>query len=258
MDMNRSKTGITLEIEPDDERRWFLANVAITLFTLSAVCLCLALALWQWQRALAADQRFELMNINSVQVLDSIPINPEQYQRVKISGNVENIYFLDNRFRDHQAGREVLAEISITVRDASNKLLYDRMLVNIGWQPRNAGLTPSHAIPESLSIEGMIKIPSAGFILQDPQLDPNWPRLMQSIDLALLSQVQSNNYYPAVIHSTEAVSGWSPNTVKIENKHMMHIGYCIQWLLLAAVFVILFIKLAKSRDKYDDQQAMAV
>ncbi|MBV1916185.1 MAG: SURF1 family protein [Pseudomonadales bacterium] len=237
-------------------------NVAIILFTLSAVSLCIALSVWQWQRAQAADQRFELMSKNSLEVMDELPAYPEQYQSVKISGSVENVYFLDNRSNDHRAGREVLVEVliegSADIKDASSGARYDRALVNIGWQPRNEGLVPTYTIPEMISVQGTLKIPSAGFMLQDPQLDPNWPRLMQSIDLPLLSRVQSTLYYPAVIYSAEPVLGWPIATLAVENKYMMHMGYCIQWLLLAAVFVIFFIKVSVTRNQHDNQQTMAV
>ena len=260
--MSREKNYTAVTSNSKENQPRFVANIAITLFTLSAVSLCLALSVWQWQRAQAADQRFELMSKNSLKVVDTLPAYPEQHQRVKISGSVQNVYFLDNRSHDHRAGREVLVEVLIDAvpgaSDTSSSTRYDRALVNIGWQPRNSGLTPEYTIPEMISVEGILKIPSAGLMLQDPQLDPSWPRLMQSIDLSLLSRVQSTHYYPAVIYSAEPVSGWPVATVEIENKHMMHMGYCIQWLLLAAVFVILFIKVSMSRDKHDNQQTMAV
>ena len=247
--MSQGKQTIVLEPNAQGKPGWFLANVAITLFTLSAVCLCVTLAVWQWQRAEAADLRFVLQTDNSVTVLDTLPIDPEQYQRVKIEGVVEAVYFLDNRSNEHRAGREVLVEL----RGQSYAEPYDSVLVNLGWQNRSAGLSLEYELPEIISIEGILKIPSKGFELQDPQLDPNWPKLMQHVNFPLLSNNQSRSYYPAVIYSVESTSGWSLPTVKIENKYAMHIGYSVQWLLLAAVFVFLFIKLALSRDKNENR-----
>jgi len=160
---------------------------------------------------------------------------------------------LDNKTNNHQAGRELLVEVAIN----NEAMVYDRVLVNIGWQARSVGLSPEYTIPEAISLEGVLKIPNAGFQLQDPQLDPSWPQLMQHVDIELLSSFHSKNFYPAVVYSSTPVSNWPvSSSLQVKNKYQMHIGYSVQWMLLALVFAVLFIKTTR-REEHEGKQEMA-
>lgn len=242
--MEQPGRSISTHREPEDLSDGMrpFSKMALLLFTLSAVCLCVVLSFWQWQRAVAADQRYMSQQRYSQVVQQQLPIDPQLFQLVKIDGLVKNHYFLDNRTSDHIAGRELLLEVIIN----SSDIPYDRVLVNVGWQPRSEGLNPQFPLPKTLTIEGITQIPGTGFQLQDPLLDPSWPRLMQHVDLSLLAGKQHQRYYPALIYSVTPISGWVLSRVKIENKFQMHIGYSVQWALLGLVFIILFVRTRKT------------
>jgi len=221
----------------------FSSGVYFFLFTSFAVILCVLLSFWQWQRGAAANERYLLQQEKNQYAAVALSNQADEYKKVQISGDVVAHYLLDNRSRERNAGREVLVEVTLNIEDS----LYDRVLVNIGWQPRTSNLELAHVLPEFIAIEGVTKIPKAGFVLQDPLLDPSWPSLLQNVDLDLLGEHGGHVYYPAVIYSVTPVSDWPLSVLSIKNKYQMHLGYALQWALLGIACLLLFLKISISR-----------
>lgn len=215
--------------------------------------LCLVLAIWQWQRGVSANERNILQQEKNAFSPVALPFVPEEYQRVLVAGSVVDWYLLDNRTRHGVPGREVLVDIEIPESDVP----YDRVLINIGWQPRVEGLIPTYEIPKWIAIDGMTKFPSEGFMLQDAKLDPAWPELLQHIEISLLEDHRGLRYYPAVVYSTVKISDWPLPIVHFKNKYHMHLGYALQWALIGIACLILFIKISISRVKNENQQELA-
>ena len=231
----------------------FSSGVYFFVFTFSSIILCLLLSFWQWQRGVSANERYLLQEEKNQYSSVTLSNHPDEYQKVKIKGSIKAHYLLDNRSKERRPGREVLVDVKL---DAENSP-YDRVLVNIGWQPLAVDLELTYTLPEFIAIEGMTKIPREGFMLQDPLLDPFWPSLLQHIDLDLLSDHWGEAYYPAVIYSLTPVSGWSLSEVHFKNKYHMHLGYAMQWLLIGIACLILFIKISISRVNDENKQELA-
>ena len=231
----------------------FSSGIYFLLFTSFAVILCLLLSVWQWQRGAAANERYLLQTEKNLYAAVTLYNHPNEYQKVKIKGSIEAHYLLDNRSKERQPGREVLVDVRLVAEGLS----YDRVLVNIGWQPLTVDLELTHTLPEFISIEGMTKLPREGFMLQDPLLDPSWPSLLQHIDLDLLGDHWEKTYYPAVIYSLTPVSGWSLPEVVFKNKYHMHLGYAMQWALIGIACLLLFMKISISRVDDENKQKLA-
>jgi len=231
----------------------FSSGIYFLLFTSFAVILCLVLSVWQWQRGVSANERYLLQQEKNQYSAVNLSNHPHEYQKVEIKGSIEAHYLLDNRSKEHRPGREVLVDVKL----AAENLPYDRVLVNIGWQPLTVDLELTHTLPEFIAIDGMTKMPREGFMLQDPLLDPSWPSLLQHIDLNLLGDHWGQAYYPAVIYSLTPVSGWSLPEVHFKNKYHMHLGYAMQWALIGIACLILFMKISISRVNDENQQELA-
>ncbi|OUS05933.1 hypothetical protein A9Q81_04105 [Gammaproteobacteria bacterium 42_54_T18] len=231
----------------------FYSGIYFLLFTSFVVIVCLLLSVWQWQRGVAANERYLLQQKKNQYAAVPLSTHPHEYQKVKLKGSIEAHYLLDNRSKERRPGREILVDVKLAVENP----LYDRVLVNIGWQPLAVDLELTHILPEFIAIEGLTKIPREGFMLQDPLLDPSWPSLLQHVDLDLLSDHRGQTYYPAVIYSLTPISGWSLPEVHFKNKYHMHLGYAMQWALIGIACLLLFMKISISKVEDENQQELA-
>lgn len=224
-------------------KRHFSSGVFYCLFAVCAVSLCLSLSYWQWQRAQAADQRY--LKQQSQQSIAPAPLtdNPTDYQRVEAEGWIKNIWFLDNKILNQNVGRVVLAELH-----TQKKVL----LANLGWQPLSAGLTSAQPVPEYIKVSGILKQPSEGFSLMDVTLDPDWPVLQQQIDITALETHIGYVLYPYILHSDTKIGQWENFPITIDNKFSMHSGYAIQWMLLALVALVMFMKISLKKHPVRD------
>ena len=230
---------------------WSLFNWKISvqipflLFACFAVVICSTLANWQWQRAQLADALFQAYQLQESRPESVLSESPEDYQKVALSGQVKNYYFLDNKTHQGIGGWHILAEVQ------TNKFL---VLVNLGWQPKQKKLVLKMPLPEYLEVQGLIRKPQAGFMLQRADLDPNWPKLMQQIEIPLLNQHQKSELFSFVLHAENQIGQLIPAPIKMENKVYMHIGYAIQWLLIGLAGIICFIVVSRKEYKENERK----
>lgn len=203
-------------------------HVPYLLFVCFAVTLCLLLAFWQWQRAQTADLRYSAYQQQVSQPASALSAAPPDFQRVSVVGAIRKVFFLDNQIYQGVAGRHVLAEV-----ETQQSLL----LVNLGWQDNQSPLLQPDQLPQYIEVEGLLKKPQPGFLLQSAQQDPHWPQLMQQIQISLLNDYYGYQLSPYVLYSETVVAGLIPATITMKNKFYMHIGYTVQWLIIASVCV---------------------
>jgi len=218
-------------------------QIPFLLFACFAVIVCSSLANWQWQRAQLSDalyQKYQFQNTWPESVLSE---SPEAYQKIAISGQLKNHYFLDNKTYQGLGGWHVLAEIQ------TKEFL---ILVNLGWQPKQKELVLQMPLPELIEVKGLIRKPQAGFMLQESNLDPKWPKLMQQIEIPLLNQHLNSELFPFVLYAENQIGQLIPAPIKMENKYYMHVGYAIQWLLIGLAGIISFIVF--SRKEYTENE----
>lgn len=218
-------------------------QIPFLLFALLALIVCTNLANWQWQRAQLSDSLYQKYQFQNTWPLSVLSESPEAYQKVAISGQVKNHYFLDNKTRLGLGGWHVLAEVK------TKEFL---VLVNLGWQPKQKKLVLQSPLPEYIEVQGLIRKPQAGFMLQASNLDPNWPKLMQQIEIPLLNQHLGIELFPYVLYAENKIGQLIPAPIEMKNKYYMHLGYAIQWLLIGLAGILSFIVF--SRKEYKENE----
>lgn len=223
--------------------RKFSVQISFLAFVIFAIVLCLSLANWQWQRAQAADSLFASYQLQESQPESVLSESPEAYQKVAISGHVKKHFFLDNQILQGIAGWAVIAEVETSQFN---------VLVNLGWQARQQDLILESELPGYLEVQGLIRLPQQGFMLQSAEHDPNWPTLLQQIDIDLLNDYFGYQFFPFVLYAENQVNNLIPMPIKMENKFYMHIGYAIQWLLIGLACLIGFLYVSRSEQSENE------
>lgn len=220
----------------------FSMPLAYLFFVCSAVIVCLVLAHWQWQRAQTAQQRYAFFLEQSS--LPPVPLSLQlsEFQSVRLSGDLKRLFFLDNQIHQGIVGWQVIAQI--------NTHDYP-VLVNLGWQSKQDKPITLAELPDAMAVNGVIKKPEPGFMLAKAETDPNWPYLMQQIQLPLLNEHFQYQLFPFVVYAHDAIAQLTPAPVQIENKFAMHLGYAIQWVLIAIVCAVGFIVYSRRTARYD-------
>ena len=221
----------------------FSVRPAYLVFICFAVSLCLLLSHWQWQRAQMAQERHT--NYLKQSVRPAAPLSPQltDFQSVHLNGQIKRLLFLDNQIYQGQAGWHVLAVVDTDTYS---------VLVNLGWQSQGNTPITLADLPNNISVSGLIKTPETGFMLANAEADPNWPHLLQQVQIPLLNQHFDSQLLPFVVFADNTFSGLSPVSVPIQNKYPMHLGYAIQWLLIAAVCLFGFLLISRRSDASDE------
>jgi len=163
-----------------------------------------------------------------------------QYQKVLLKGQYldELTIYLQNQYHKDRLGYDVLTPIKIK---NDNKLL----LVDRGWLPEQIQPT-IHEIPRTSRgtlISGYLKsFNEYQFILGKNILNDTFPLLIQKINFSELEKMTHETFYPYVLRldSTQPdgfTRDWTVVTVTPER----HMGYAIQWFLMAIVLLIAYV-----------------
>lgn len=218
-------------------------HVSYLVFVCCALILCFVLSHWQWQRAQAAELRYSQYLKQKSQPATELSDSPEQYQKVSITGEIKKHFFLDNQIYQGMAGWHILAEVQTT------KTL---LLVNLGWQPKQSQLTLQDELPNYIEVQGLVKKPQPGFMLQDANEDPDWPLVLQQIQIPLLNEYFDYELFPFVLYADTQVASLIPAPISMENKYPMHLGYAIQWLMIACACFFAFIYICRHEQKENE------
>ena len=217
-------------------------------FTCFAFLLCLNLAHWQWQRGQQAHQKYQAFQTQKALPATGFTTSPRPYQHMSLSGHVIDYLFLDNRIHQGQVGWHVLAVIEIA---------HNYLLVNLGWQPKNSSLTTLAPLPQQLTLSGIVKTPTVGIVLTEPQQDPLWPKVMQQIDIDDLNQQYNYPLLPFVLYAEKSITPYIAAPLYVANKFPKHLGYAIQWLLIALAAVATFFYISRVEFKENDKKKLA-
>lgn len=228
-----------------------------------AVYLCLLplllyLGVWQLNRA---DEKRQLLKLQAQQATTdvlTITANTAEgldkllYQPVKAVGRYDgkHQYLLDNKVNKGRAGYFVLTPFRFK---NANKAV----LVNRGWLPvgQNRLQLPGIHVDElETVISGRVnRFPTVGIKLPGAETPTvSWPAIVQVIDSKVLSQQLDCALLDFQIElDKQADNGFTrewlePTTMTPEK----HIGYAVQWFLLAITLTALFAKYGISK-KHD-------
>ena len=207
----------------------------LVLLYFAGLVLLLSLGFWQFQRGLEKVDLESSMTDAGVVSLNSpgIDWNTLNYAQVTVSGvlDLSRSFLLDNRIHKGAGGYEVLSPLATVDREQV-------ILVNRGWVPKND--VPNLNGIEGVELTGQLYLPKLGFTLGPAYTESEaWPRIIQYLDLAAMSQALGQPVSPVVIVLD---SGPDQGYTRIWQPYVMdpmkHYGYAAQWWGLAIVFIV--------------------
>lgn len=221
----------------------------ITLFALVFVPLMTGLGFWQLQRAgekEALASSFELRQARppvAVQELWDIPGPEQAYLPVQLRGSFRGEYFLlDNRTHQGRFGYQVLAVMTLEGDTGT-------VLVNRGWiagDPARLTAPDVPVVTGPVAVTGHVYVaPGAPYLLQEQQLQPGWPKLIQAVEMDKLSpplqELAGTRVFPYVVRINAAAPGALTVDWQVINvSPQKHQGYAVQWFSMAAVLGVFY------------------
>lgn len=218
----------------------------MTVFTLALLPVLLSFGFWQLDR----EQQKIQLQAQYNQRASQTPVEARDVDwnstdlgwiAVKATGrfNSAQQFLLDNRIHQSRVGYEV---ISPFVTD------YGTILVNRGWVaqgPSRAELPDVEISEAEIGIVGHIYVPDGETMVlaADTPDAGNWPILIQRVDVTQMATlIGSDDTKPFVVRLTdESAAVLQTNWVAINMRPETHRGYAIQWFLMAAVLLILYV-----------------
>lgn len=223
----------------------FTPSWLMIFLTVLVVGVFIRLGLWQLQRA---DEK-ETMLLAQTKLARMAPVDwdfeqkrPLQYQKIKVRGHyLTDVFLLDNQHHEHQFGYNVLSPLLL----ADGRVL----MVDRGWVKADPlrQIFPEINSPQGEQlVQGSAYFPSINPWLLGPGLEKKENKLtiLEALDVKLLSQILQKETGAFIIRldkqgSDEFVREWA--TVSMSPQR--HLGYALQWFVMALVVVILFLVL---------------
>jgi len=205
-----------------------------------------SLGFWQLDRAdekRAIENAIEIANTGAVEITTSLEgLEEKEYYHLRINGHYlpEKQFIYDNQIVQQTSGYYVLTPFVI---EGSNKAI----LINRGfmpWRGQRDQLADLELSTNATEIKVQISIPVKRMELGESEIGTQFPILLQSLDLAEMSSQSGLNFTPVLgLLNPESSHGfirqWKPYTGSIGK----HIGYAIQWFLMALVLAGIGIRL---------------
>lgn len=231
---------------------WSRLPIAATLVTFVAVVIMFALGFWQLQRGAEKTQRLSNMQqaaeSNALGLLQANNMGEQALDMtVSLQGTVDtqHYFLVDNKIQQGQVGYEVL---SVVNTEQGN------VLVNFGWlaAPRLRSELPAVQLPTvPQNLRGMLAIPKRNSLISETAaFDSQWPKVLQQADHVIMTQHYRQPILPFVILlDEEQDSGYIRNWQAVVMPPEKHLAYAIQWFLLGAAALIIFIVAQRKKLK---------
>ncbi|MEQ1739148.1 MAG: SURF1 family protein [Methyloglobulus sp.] len=210
----------------------------------------LGLGVWQLNRA---EEKRVLISLKqqrqSTEVLilsATMPDTPEAhlYKPIQAIGHYGNDhqYLLDNQVNKGRAGYFVLTPFLLKNENKA-------VLVNRGWLPlgkSRSGLPDIPVDSREITLNGRInRFPSVGLKLAGAEIPTDsWPAIVQVVDTQVLAKQLGYPLFSFQVELDKRADGgftreWHETLAMTPEKH---IGYAVQWFLLALTLTVLFVK----------------
>jgi len=218
----------------------------------ATLALLISLGFWQLDRAdekRAIEDKIAIANSANVELVVSTELlKDKEYYHVRLQGSyVDDKQFIyDNQIVDQISGYYVLTPF--VLNGDSKTVLINRGF--IAWNGRRDKLADIDVEGEITEVKVQISKPVKRMELKASEISGEFPVLIQALDLDAMSAIASIDFVSVVgLLSPESSNGfvrrWEPYTGSIER----HIGYAIQWFLMAFVLAFIGIRLALKQRK---------
>jgi surfeit locus 1 family protein len=214
--------------------------------------LLISLGFWQLDRAdekRAIEDQIFRANSGDVELIDSAEfLKDKEYYHVRLQGSYigDRQFIYDNQIVDQISGYYVLTPFIL--KGDSKSVLINRGF--IPWNGRRDKLADIDIREKLTEVKVQISKPVKRMELKVSETTGDFPILIQALDLDEMSAIASLDLGSVVgLLSPESENGfvrqWEPYTGSIER----HIGYAIQWFLMALVLAFIGIRLALKQRK---------
>ena len=219
---------------------------------IATIAFLVSLGLWQLDRA---DQKrtIEAAIVNAKTgpvelIANGRELLDKEYYDVRLQGNYlsDKQFIYDNQIVDQVSGYYVLTPFILT--DQLGVILVNRGF--IPWNGQRERLADIAVDSVSREIKVQVSSPIKRMELKATDVSRQFPVLIQAIDFDVLEEVSKLKFVKVVglldpSSSDGYVRKWEPYTGSIEN----HIGYAIQWFLMALVLAIIGLRIGLKRRK---------
>ena len=229
--------------------RFILPSILIT----ATFAFLVSLGFWQLERAddkRSIEASIKQANTGSVELIKKEEgLQSKEYYEVRLQGKYlsDKQFIYDNQIVDQVSGYYVLTPYAL--EGQSKAILINRGF--IPWNGRRGKLADIVIGQETREIKVQISKPIKRMELKPSEVGIQFPVLIQSIDLQDMAD-RAKVDFSSVIGLLDAsasngfIRKWEPYTGSIEK----HIGYAVQWFLMALVLAIIGIRIAiKQRKK---------
>jgi len=227
----------------------FFIPAALIVATLA---LLISLGFWQLDRAdekRAIEDQIASANSDDVEIVASTEfLKEKEYYHVRLQGSYidDKQFIYDNQIVDQISGYYVLTPL--VLKGDSKAVLINRGF--IPWDGRRDKLADIDIADKLTEVKVQISKPVKRMELEASELTGDFPVLIQALDLDEMSTIASLDFASVIgLLSPESDNGfvrqWEPYTGSIER----HIGYAIQWFLMALVLAFIGIRLALKQRK---------
>jgi len=219
---------------------------------IATLVLLISLGFWQLDRAdekRAIEGQIDSANSGDVKLIDSAEfLKDKEYYHVRLQGSYvgDKQFIYDNQIVDQISGYYVLTPL--VLKGDSKAVLINRGF--IPWNGRRDKLADIDIADKLTEVKVQISKPVKRMELEASELTGDFPVLIQALDLDEMSTIASLDFASVIgLLSPESDNGfvrqWEPYTGSIER----HIGYAIQWFLMALVLAFIGIRLALKQRK---------
>ena len=219
---------------------------------IATIAFLVSLGLWQLDRA---DQKRTIeaailsANTGPVELIaNGRELLDKEYYDVRLQGNYlsDKQFIYDNQIVDQVSGYYVLTPFILT--DQLGVVLVNRGF--IPWNGQREKLADIAVDSVSREIKVQVSSPIKRMELKATDVSRQFPVLIQAIDFDVLEEVSKLKFVKVVglldpSSSDGYVRKWEPYTGSIEK----HIGYAIQWFLMALVLAIIGLRIGLKRRK---------
>jgi len=219
---------------------------------IATLVLLISLGFWQLDRAdekRAIEGQIDSANSGDVEFVTSVEfLKDKEYYHVRLQGSYigDKQFIYDNQIVDQISGYYVLTPF--VLKGASKAVLINRGF--IPWGGRRDKLANVDIGEKLTEVKVQISIPVKRMELKVSETTGDFPVLIQALNLDEMSTIASLDFASVIgLLNPESENGfvrqWEPYTGSIER----HIGYAIQWFLMAFVLAFIGIRLAIKQRK---------
>ena len=223
-----------------------------SILVLATMAFLVSLGFWQLERA---DQKRKIeasiqkANTGVVElIVNQNELLNKEYYEVRLQGSYigDKQFIYDNQIVDQASGYYVLTPFVLTGQ--SNAIMINRGF--IPWNGRRDQLDDIAVDSTYREIKIQVSRPIKRIELKTSDISNQFPVLIQAIDFDVIEEISSTSFVDVIglldpSSDDGFVRKWEPYTGSIEK----HIGYAIQWFLMALVLGIIGIRIGLKQRK---------